>query len=134
MIGLVTGVPAEQQVLNCCGRQLRAGPLLPQVPAGSTVSLLCRLRGGAATANITLQPRVQKDKWSLYWKESMATKSEALDSVAVNADVDTKLCEVLQVATCNFVLVTELLSHHGQTILLVDLLLASPLLAVCFTA
>lgn len=25
-----------------------------------------------------MQPRVQKDKWSLYWKESMSTKTDLL--------------------------------------------------------
>ena len=63
------GVPAEAQLLICCAIKLQAGPVLPQIPAGCTVSLLGRLRGGSSTVNITLQPRVQKDKWSMYWRK-----------------------------------------------------------------
>ena len=81
----------------CCGRQLEAGLVLPQVPAACTVSLLGRLRGGSSTVNITLQPRVQKDKWSLYWKESMATKTDSVESIALVADINTKVCTLLQV-------------------------------------
>ncbi|KAL3162182.1 hypothetical protein ABBQ32_009889 [Trebouxia sp. C0010 RCD-2024] len=91
-----TGVPAVQQVLLCCGRQLESGPVLPQIPAGCIVSLLSRLRGGSSTINITLQPRVQKDKWSMYWKESMATKTEAFESIALVADVNTKVSALQQ--------------------------------------
>lgn len=94
---LVAGVPTAQQVLLCCGKQLETGPVLPQIPAGCIVSLLSRLRGGSSTVNVTLQPRVQKDKWSLYWKESMATKTEAFESMALVADVNTKVCDLHQV-------------------------------------
>lgn len=69
---------------------------MPQIPAGCIVSLLSRLRGGSSTVNVTLQPRVQKDKWSLYWKESMATKTEAFESMALVADVNTKVCDLHQ--------------------------------------
>lgn len=71
--------------------------MLPQIPAGCTVSLLGRLRGGSSTVNITLQPRVQKDKWSMYWKESMATKTEALDSIALVVDENIKVSALQQV-------------------------------------
>ena len=96
-LSFLAGVPVEQQDLVCGGRQLHKGPLLPQTPAGSTVSPLCRLLGGNATVSITLQPRVQKDKWSLYWKESMATKTEAFDTIALEADIDTKVSTLQQV-------------------------------------
>lgn len=29
---------------------------------------------------VVVQPRIQKEKWSLYWKETMATKTELLDT------------------------------------------------------
>ena len=93
----VAGVPTAQQVLLCCGRQLETGPVLPQVPAGCIVSLLSRLRGGSSSVSITLQPRVQKDKWSMYWKESMATKTEAFESITLVADVNTKVSALQQV-------------------------------------
>ena len=56
-----------------------------------------RLRGGSSTVNITLQPRVQKDKWSMYWKETMATKTEALESIAMVADIHTQVSVLQQV-------------------------------------
>ena len=90
-------MPAEAQLLLCCARQLQEGPVLPQVPAGCTVSLLGRLRGGSSTITVTLQPRVQKDKWSMYWKESMATKTEALESIALIVDIHTKVTVLQQV-------------------------------------
>lgn len=33
---------------------------------------------------ITVKPRVQKDKWSLYWKTSMMTKTEMLDEFVID--------------------------------------------------
>ena len=35
---------------------------------------------------MTVKRRVQKDKWSLYWKESMSTKTEELDDMTVKVD------------------------------------------------
>jgi len=32
---------------------------------------------------LTVKPRVQKDKWSLYWKTSMMTKTEMLDEIVL---------------------------------------------------
>jgi len=32
---------------------------------------------------LTVKPRVQKDKWSLYWKTSMMTKTEMLDDIVL---------------------------------------------------
>lgn len=54
--------------------------------------------------NITLQPRIQKDKWSLYWKESMATKTEAFDPITLEADINTKVSTLQQVYTINCIL------------------------------
>jgi hypothetical protein len=33
---------------------------------------------------LTVKPRVQKDKWSLYWKTSMMTKTELMDDVVID--------------------------------------------------
>ncbi len=59
--------------------------------------MTCRLRGGQSTVNLTLQPRVQKDKWSMYWKESMGTKTDSLESVTLTADINTTVAELQQV-------------------------------------
>ena len=44
--------------------------------------------------DLTVQPRVQKEKWSLYWRESMATRTEALDPIQFKVDSSTKVKEV----------------------------------------
>ena len=108
----VAGVPAKAQLLMCCARKLQSGPVLPQVPAGCTVSLLGRLRGGSSTVSITLQPRLQKDKWSLYWKESMATKTDSLESITLTVDVHTKV-NVLQQVSYPKLLTALPHSYHG---------------------
>lgn len=36
-----------------------------------------------SSSTITLHPRVQHDRWSLYWKESMATKTDVLEPVEI---------------------------------------------------
>jgi hypothetical protein len=33
---------------------------------------------------LVIKPRVQKDKWSLYWKTSMMTKTEMLDDIVLD--------------------------------------------------
>ena len=37
------------------------------------------------TISLTVQPRIQREKWSLYWKESMMTKTDILDPVEPHA-------------------------------------------------
>lgn len=73
-----------------------------------------RMHGGQQTSSVkvTLQPRIQKDKWSMYWKESMATKTDSCETVTFEADVNTtfaKLQQVWQVAgsslACNTAMV-----------------------------
>ena len=46
---------------------------------------MLRLRGGSGGPSLELrvQPRVQRDKWSLYWKESMATVTDACQECAL---------------------------------------------------
>ena len=41
---------------------------------------------GRMTISLTVQPRVQREKWSLYWKESMMTKTDVLDPVVLSVD------------------------------------------------
>ena len=65
---------------------LIAGCLLPpHCCAESTLHLVLRLRGGSGgpTLELRVQPRVQRDKWSLYWKESMATVTDACQECAL---------------------------------------------------
>jgi len=37
---------------------------------------------------VLIKPRLQKDKWSLYWKTSMATKTELLDPFELEVSPD----------------------------------------------
>lgn len=53
------------------------------VPPSATLRLAGRLRGGAA---VTVRPRVQRERWSLYWKESMATQTQMVDEVRLEVD------------------------------------------------
>ena len=94
-------MPAQHQLLNYCGRQLRTGLVASQIQSEGTISLIYRLHGGqqTSTVKVTLQPRIQKDKWSMYWKESMATKTDSLAAITVEADVDTTVAK-LQQASC----------------------------------
>lgn len=80
-----------------CGAQ----QLLPGAPLAacgvrdeSNVGLLLRLRGGGKGVQLTVQPRVQKEKWSLYWKESMSTKTVSLDPIQLDVDANTTIAEV----------------------------------------
>jgi hypothetical protein len=57
-------------VLQLGGRVLgdQLGAASCGIYEGAILTLTGRLRGGAPTVNLTIKPRVQKDKWSLYWK------------------------------------------------------------------
>jgi len=94
-------MPAEHQLLTCCGKQLQTGLFASQVQSEGTVSLIYRMHpyGGqqTSTVKVTLQPRVQKDKGSMYWKESMATKTDSFAAVTVEADVNTTVAKLQQV-------------------------------------
>lgn len=92
----------------CGHQQLPQGA--PQAACGlqdqANVSLLLRLRGGAGASKLqlTVQPRVQKEKWSLYWKESMSTKTISLDPVQLDVDDNTTIAEVAAAdMLCRFV-------------------------------
>merc|ERR1739848_831082 len=59
-----------------------------------------REREREMTISVTVQPRVQREKWSLYWKESMMTKTDILDPVVLNVDEKkTKVADVLQMVS-----------------------------------
>ncbi len=92
-------MPAEHQQLTYCGKQLQTGLVASQTQPEGTISLIYRLHGGqqTSTVKVTLQPRIQKDKWSMYWKESMATKTDTFEAVTVEADVNTTVAELQQV-------------------------------------
>lgn len=55
------------------------------IEEGATLHMVSRLRGGA----LTVHPRVQRERWSLYWKETMATATDLLDDVVLD-DINTE--------------------------------------------
>ncbi len=96
------------------------------------------MRGGqqTSTVKVTLQPRIQKDKWSMYWKESMATKTDSFAAVTVEADVNTtvaKLQQVWQVAGSSLACSTaKSKCAKSQTVALLLLLLLCKTADGCF--
>merc|ERR1711959_559117 len=43
------------------------------------------------TMKIQVRPRLQKDKWSLYWRTSMSTVTEKLDDFTLDVDPSMKV-------------------------------------------
>ncbi len=66
------GIPAVDHSLQLGGQVLaeEATAAACGICDGSLLTLTGKLRGGAPLVTITVKPRVQKDKWSLYWKVS----------------------------------------------------------------
>ena len=60
--------------------------------------MLCRLQGGQHTVIVTVKPRLQKDKWSMYWKESMCTKTECLEAIEVEVDTSSSMSDLTTVS------------------------------------
>lgn len=59
--------------------------LQENVQKESIVFLLNRLRGGGSIT-FNIKPRVQKETWSLYWKESMNTETVCMDPFTIEMD------------------------------------------------
>jgi len=64
---------------------------------------------------LIVKPRIQKDKWSLYWKTSMCTKTELLDPLEVEVEPSTtaKALKVRVAAMLQWEPVDELLRLEG---------------------
>lgn len=58
------------------------------IEADSTVDLSLRLLGGAKNLQLIIKPRVQKDKWSLYWKARPAALSHSTSDFPTQNDLD----------------------------------------------
>ncbi|BDA45329.1 probable ubiquitin-60S ribosomal protein L40 at N-terminal half [Coccomyxa sp. Obi] len=101
-----TGIAADEQCLSYAGKPLRDGNSLNTfgIKENSTLDLSLRLLGGAKNLQLTIKPRVQKDKWSLYWKarsctleqvlESMETKTEMLEDIKLALPATTRVAEM----------------------------------------
>ncbi|KAK9830659.1 hypothetical protein WJX74_001036 [Apatococcus lobatus] len=87
------GCPPEQQRLMFGSKQLEDNKTLLDynIQRESTIHVLHQVRGGGNKIFITLRPRLQKDKWSLYWKESMETKTVCLDDLLMDVDLDSTI-------------------------------------------
>ncbi|CAL8471071.1 g10613 [Coccomyxa elongata] len=91
-----TGIAADEQCLSYAGKPLRDGHRLSTygIQEDSTLDLSLRLLGGARNLQLIIKPRVQKDKWSLYWKESMETKTELLEDMKLALPATTRVAEM----------------------------------------
>eukprot|EP01025_Chloroclados_australasicus_P038567 TRINITY_DN3978_c0_g1_i2.p3 TRINITY_DN3978_c0_g1~~TRINITY_DN3978_c0_g1_i2.p3 ORF type:complete len:136 (-),score=21.63 TRINITY_DN3978_c0_g1_i2:227-634(-) len=65
--------------------------------------------------NIVLKPRIQIERWSLYWKQSMSTTTQCMDQVEVTVEKEAKLKQVVEqlAKMCNWEPVDSLLRLEG---------------------
>eukprot|EP00884_Botryococcus_braunii_P007268 jgi/Botrbrau1/16542/Bobra.0256s0001.1 len=91
-----TGTPSFLQRLIFGGQQLDIHALLSSygISAGCTIHVALRVRGGAKTFSLTVKPRLHKDKWSVYWKEAMETKTDVLEEFQLKVSPATKISEI----------------------------------------
>lgn len=82
------GIPHDYFRLLWAGKDTEDGRTLADhnILEESTLFPVLKLRGGGKESKLTIKRRIQKDKWSLYWKESMSTKTEELDDITVKVD------------------------------------------------
>ena len=64
---------------------------------------------------LSIKPRLQKDKWSLYWKTSMATQTLAMDEFELDVPASTTAKELKAMVAKDLGLapVTSLLRLEG---------------------
>ncbi len=68
------GICAGDQCLSHAAQPMHDSRTLSEcgITHGSTIHVNGRLRGGTAGWQLIVKPRIQKDKWSNYWKVSCA--------------------------------------------------------------
>ena len=76
---------------------------MSDVQQDNTIHVLGRLLGGQQTVKVTVKPRLQKDKWSMYWKESMCTKTECLEDMQIEVDMSAAMSDVTQVTLVSYI-------------------------------
>lgn len=97
----LAGCPPEQQRLLSGSKQLQDDRKLLDynVQKDSVLHIACKLRGGGDKISLTLRPRLQRDKWSLYWKESMETKTICLEDLPLDVELDSTIEDLNKVST-----------------------------------
>ena len=83
---VLSGVPPGDQCLIHAARLMQDSETLNEhgVSNDSTIHLTGRLRGGATGWQLIVKPRIQKDKWSNYWKVGFGTvTSQAVRGIEI---------------------------------------------------